>query len=254
MKLIVGNLKMNLLSTAERDRYFESFKKELKDSKVGNVQIVLCVPSIHLESFTKKIKSKSVEIGSQNIFWEEKGSYTGEISAPMVASLGAQYSIIGHSERRRYFGETSAQANMKIKVALKNKLTPIYCVGETKEEKENGDAAQVIIQQISEAFAGISSTQASKIVIAYEPVWSVGSDIVPSSDEILEIKILLKKIFVELYGLPVAEKISVLYGGSVKSELINQVCIEPGMDGVLVGRESLVPRDFFKIVKIINKN
>ena len=251
MKLIVGNLKMNILSIAERDRYFVDFKKELKNIKTGGDEIVLCVPTVHLEAFAKKIKTKAVSIGAQNIFWEEKGSYTGEISAAMVASTGAEYSIICHSERRRYFGETNAQANVKIKVAFKNKLTPIYCVGETKEEKEDGTASEIIIAQITEAFVGISAAQAASVVIAYEPVWSVGSDVLPNSNEILEVKILLKKIFVDMYNLKTAEKIRVLYGGSVKAESVRQVCLEPGLDGVLVGRESLVPRDFMKIVKAI---
>ena len=253
-KIIVGNLKMNILTIAERDRYFEAFKKELKAAKLANASIVLCAAAVHLESFAKKLKTKAVAIGAQNIFWEEKGSYTGEISAAMVANLGAEYVIIGHSERRRYFGETSVEANLKIKAALKNKLTPIYCVGETKEEKDNGMAAETIIEQVTEGFAGLSDTKAASVIIAYEPVWAVGSDALPTSNEILEIKILIKKIFADMYRLSVAEKIRVLYGGSVKAEAVAQVCLEPGLDGVLVGRESLVPRDFFKIVKVIDNS
>ncbi len=252
-KIVVGNLKMNISSVAERDRYFESFKKELKELKVAKTQVVLCVPAVHLESFAKKIKSKIVSIGLQNIFWEDKGSYTGEISAVMATNLGAQFVIIGHSERRKYFGETNSENNLKIKAALKSKLTPVYCIGETKDEKDAGNAAQVIIEQITEGFADLSSTQAQKVVIAYEPVWAVGSDSIPTSDEILEVKILLKKIFAEMYGLPVVEKMTVLYGGSVKAESVDQVCNQPGLNGVLVGRESLIPRDFFKIVSAIEK-
>lgn len=244
---------MNIATIAERDKYFESFKKELKAVKMEDSKVVLCVPFVHLESFAKKLKNKSLEIGAQNIFWEEKGSYTGEISAGMVADSGAQFVIIGHSERRRYFGETSQQANMKIKAALRNKLTPIYCIGETKEEQENGTAAQVIVEQVNEAFADLAAGQAEKIVIAYEPVWSVGSDKIPTSNEILEIKILLKKIFAEMYGISTAEKMQVLYGGSVKADSVKQVCLEPGLDGVLVGRESLVPKDLFKIVSVLEK-
>lgn len=249
MKKIVGNLKMNLLSADERDRYLESFKKETKGFINEEIQIVLCVPSLYLESFVKKIKSKAISIGVQNIFWEEKGSFTGEVSPLACANLGAQYSIIGHSERRKYFGETSTQANLKIKAALKNKLIPVYCVGETKEEKEEGVASDSIVRQISEGFADLSQLQAEKVIVAYEPVWAVGSDLVPSSDEILEVKILLKKTFVEKFGLAVAEKINVLYGGNVKAESMHQVCTEPGLDGVLVGRESLVPRDLLRIAR-----
>lgn len=240
---------MNILSADERDKYLESFRKEIKTLKSEDVQLVLCVPALHLETFCRKIKSKAVGIGVQNIFWEEKGSFTGEVSPLAAANLGAQYSIIGHSERRRFFNETNQQANLKIKAALKNKLIPIYCVGETKEEKENSTASQVIIEQVRQGLEELTAQQAEKIIIAYEPVWAVGTDLVPTSDEILEVKILLKKILVEKYGLAVAEKIDILYGGSVKADWVGQVCMEPGLDGVLVGRESLVPRDFIKIAK-----
>ncbi|EKE24992.1 MAG: triosephosphate isomerase [uncultured bacterium] len=255
MKFVIGNLKMNISSAQERDRYFESFKKEVKNIKTEpDTQIVLCVPSLFLETFSKKIKSKGISIGVQNIFWEEKGSFTGETSPLSAANLGAQYAIIGHSERRRYFNETSEQANLKIKAALKNKLTPVYCVGETKEEREEGTAAESIISQIRRGMEELTPGQAEKVIIAYEPVWAVGSDLVPTSDEILEVKILLKKILVEKYGLAVAEKVSILYGGSVKAESINQLCLEPGLDGVLVGRESLMPRDFLKIVSVMESD
>lgn len=250
MKFAIGNLKMNILSSQERDRYFESFKKEIKNLKDEcDAKVVLCVPSLFLEAFVKKINSKGIAIGVQNIFWEEKGSFTGEVSPLCAANLGAQYTIIGHSERRRYFGETNEQANLKIKAALKNKLIPIYCVGETKEEKDSGTAAQVIMEQVKIGLEELSPLQVEKVIIAYEPVWAVGSDMVPDSNEILEVKILLKKILVEKYGLAVAEKVNILYGGSVKAESVKQVCLEPGLDGVLVGRESLMPRDFMKIVK-----
>lgn len=252
MKMIVGNLKMNLSSSDERDKYIESFRKEIGKFK-GEAQMVLCVPALHLETFAKKIKSNAVEIGVQNIFWEEKGSFTGEASPLAAANLGAKYTLVGHSERRKYFQETSEQANLKIKAALKNKLSPIYCVGETAQEKEDGTAAEVIKQQIGQGFEQLTNLQAEKVIIAYEPVWSVGSDLLPTSDEILEIKILLKKILVEKYGFATAEKIKILYGGSVKAESAGQVCLEPGLDGVLVGRESLVPKDFIKIVSVLEK-
>lgn len=253
-KIIVGNLKMNLLTLAERERYLESFKKELKGRKIDDSQIIICSPSVHAESFVKKLKTKKIALGAQNLFWEERGSYTGEISATMLKNLGLEYVIIGHSERRKYFKETSLDANLKIKAALKANLAPIYCVGETHHEREEGVAAQVITQQILEGFADISSVKASSVIVAYEPVWAVGSDQIPKSDEILEVRILLRKIFAEIYGLQTADKIKVLYGGSVKAVSANQVCLEPGMDGVLVGRESLVPNEFLKIVEILDKN
>jgi triosephosphate isomerase len=253
-KLIIGNLKMNLLTIAERDQYLESFKKELKKSKISDLDVVLCPPAVHVENFVKKNKTKNVAIGGQNIFWEDRGSYTGEISAAMLKNLGAQYVIVGHSERRKYFGETNVDANAKIKNALKNGLVPIYCVGETKEDREAGNESQVIAEQIVDGFADISSAKAASIVVAYEPVWAVGSDVIPKSDEIMQVKILLKRIFADAYGITVAEKIKVLYGGSVKAASVKQVCNDAGMDGVLVGRESLIPNEFIKIAEIINAN
>jgi triosephosphate isomerase len=253
-KLIVGNLKMNLLTIVERERYVESFKNELKSRKILDAKIILCAPSLHLEYFVKKLKLKIVSIGGQNLFWEDRGSFTGEVSAPMLKGLGAEFVIIGHSERRKYFGETSIDANVKIKAALKSGISPIYCVGETKDEREAGDAASVIIEQIKEGFADISSVKAASVVIAYEPVWAIGGDAIPSSDEILEIRILLKKVLAETYGIAVAEKIKILYGGSVKASTVKQACLDPKMDGVLVGRESLIPLEFMNIVEILDKN
>ena len=253
-KIIVGNLKMNILTTIERESYIELLKKELKNKKFLNSNFVICPPAVHVENFVKKAKTKLVAIGAQNLFWEESGSYTGEVSAKMLQNLGVQYSIIGHSERRKYFGETSSDANAKIRVALKNGITPIYCVGETKEERGSGSEARVITSQILEAFAGVSAVKATSVIVAYEPVWAVGSDAIPKSDEILEIRILLKKIFADVYGIAVAEKIRVIYGGSVKALTVRQLCIEPKMDGALIGRESLLPSEFIKIAEIIDKS
>ena len=253
-KLIIGNLKMNITTLAERENFFESFKKELKNAKLKNTQIVLCVPAVHLEAFVKQLKNKVVAIGTQNIFWEEKGSYTGEISAPMVKSLGGEYVIIGHSERRKYFFESNEIANAKIKMSIKNGLKPIYCVGETKEQHLAGITSEVVIDQIEKGLAEIPASKMHSVVIAYEPVWAIGSGLVPTCNEILEVKILLKKIFTNKYGADIAKKISILYGGSVNVSSSAQVCSQPEMDGALVGGESLKPSEFLKIAEIIDKN
>lgn len=252
-KLIVGNLKMNILTINEREVYFKEFKKELKGKNFTDCQIVLCTPAVYLESFIKNFNKEKMAIGAQNVFWEKQGSYTGEISAPMVKNLGGEFVIVGHSERRKYFSETNENCSAKIKAALANNLRPIYCVGETLEQRNNGELGKIIAAQIKEALADVSDGNALSVIIAYEPVWAVGSDKTPSSDEILEVRILLKKILTEIYGANVAEKIPVLYGGSVKAEIAQQVCLDSRMDGVLVGRESLNPREFIKIVEIINK-
>lgn len=253
-KYIIGNLKMNLLTVAERNHYLASFSTELKKSKFENSKIVLCPPFIHLEKFSGVFGGTQAEIGVQDIYFEERGSFTGEISPTMVKNFGGYYSIIGHSERRRYFGETNEIANEKIKIALKNGLRPIYCLGETEDERRRDLTFDVIAKQIKEAFLGIANTQADKIIIAYEPIWAVGTDAIPESNEIMEVKIWIRKMLSELYSQDIAEKIPVLYGGSVKVKSVKQACIDPGMDGVLVGRESLVPMEFLKVANIIDKS
>lgn len=254
MKLIVGNLKMNLLTVAERDRYLESLKKELKGKNLSDCEIVVCPPSLHLESFVGKVENSDFAVGAQNIFWEDRGSFTGEISAPMVKNIGAQYVIIGHSERRKYFDETNEVVKVKISSALSAGLVPVCCVGETLEDRHGGKTADVIISQIHEGLADVPVSKIASVVIAYEPVWAVGSDVIPTSDEIMEVRILIKKIFADTFGQPVAEKMKILYGGSVKAATAKQTCVDSGMDGVLVGRESLIPMEFIKIAEIISQN
>jgi triosephosphate isomerase (TIM) len=254
MKYIVGNLKMNLINAQEREQYFKSFKKEISGKKFKNSQMVLCPPAVYLESFLENLKGKFVKIGSQNIFWEAKGSFTGEISPFMVKSLGCDFAIVGHSERRKYFGETNDNFNLKIKAAIKAGLKVIYCVGETKAEREVHVSKDVITDQLQEGLQDIKSQQLENLIITYEPAWSVGSDEVPTSNEIMEAKILIKKILAEKYGLKYAQKINILYGGSVAERFAKQVCIDPGMDGALVGRESLNPHEFVKIAQMLDNN
>lgn len=253
-KLIVGNLKMNILTIAERDRYLESLKKEMSTKIFLDSEIVVCPPAIHAESFVGAIEEGNFSVGVQNIFWEDRGSFTGEVSALMAKNIGAKFVIVGHSERRKYFGETNEIAKAKINSVLNAELTPIYCVGETMEDRESGRMADVITEQIHEGLADVPVSKIASVVIAYEPVWAVGSDKIPTSDEIMEVKILIKKIFADTFGAPVAEKMRVLYGGSVKASTAKQVCTDAGMDGVLVGRESLIPLEFVKIAEIINQN
>jgi triosephosphate isomerase (TIM) len=251
-KLIIGNLKMNLLSAIERDRYLQWMDKELAGKKFKNSEIVLCPPFVHLESF-QKWKNKIVKRGAQNMFAEIKGSYTGEISPMMLKNFGCEYVIIGHSERRRYFSENNHEINLKIISALKNGLKPVLCVGETKTEKEDQLMLKIITNQIKEALADVSRIKLAQIVIAYEPVWAVGTDIVPSTNEIMGAKVLIRKVLVEMFGKKYAEAARILYGGSVNVKTAKQVCLDAEMDGVLVGRESLQPREFIKIAQIIDK-
>ncbi len=243
---------MNLLSPAEGERYFKLFRKELTGKNMKDAKIILCPPNVYLESFVANLKSKKVGVGAQNIFWEKSGPFTGEVSAYMVRNLGAEYAIIGHSERRRYFGEDNTAANQKIKSAIKAGLSAIYCIGEKKEERESNIEQDVIAVQLQEGLADISYAQAEKIIITYEPVWSAGTDVIPTSNQIMEMRILIQKILTRKFGERYAQKIPVLYGGSVNSQTVYQTCVDPGMDGVLVGRESLEPYEFVKIAEIIS--
>lgn len=252
-KLVVGNLKMNLLSPVECERYLKLMSKELGAKRFGNSEIVLCPPFVQLDAF-KKWKNKTVKIGAQNMFSETKGSYTGEISPMMLKNFGCEYVILGHSERRRYFSETNGEVNLKIISALKNGLKPIICVGETAVEKENQETLQIITSQVKEALANVSRAKAEQLVIAYEPIWAVGTDNIPTTNEIMSAKVLIRKILVDLFGKKYAESVKILYGGSVNSKTVKGACLDSEMDGALIGRESLTPHEFIKIVEILNNN
>lgn len=252
-KLVIGNLKMNLLSIEERENYLKRMNEVLVKKKLAKTEIVLCPPFVHLEGF-KKWKNKKIKRGAQDMFFENKGSFTGEISAAMLSNFDCEFVLIGHSERRRYFGETCEFINHKIIAALKQELRPILCVGETKEEKDNDRTLVVITRQIKEALINIPRAKAKQIVIAYEPVWSVGTDVLPSSNEIMGAKLLIRKILHEIFGKQNAEEVAILYGGSVNAKSVKQVCINSEMDGALIGRESLHPGDFIRIAEIIDNN
>ncbi len=242
------------MSPSERDRYLDSMEKELGKNKLKNSEIIFCPPFVHLEAFGKwKGKKKGIKIGAQNMFSEEKGSYTGEISPIMLKNLGADFVILGHSERRKYFLENNEEINLKIISALKNGIRPILCLGETKTEKESELTMQIIESQIRECLADVSRAKLEKIIFVYEPVWAVGSDLIPTANEIMEAKVLIKKILVEIFGPKNIKNIAILYGGSVNCKNVEEVCLNPDLDGVLVGRESLLPREFVKIAEILDK-
>ncbi len=241
---------MNLVSLLERERYLAGLKKELKTKRFGNVTLVLCPPFVHLETF-RKSAGKRIMLGAQDMFPEIHGPYTGEISPLMLKNLGCEYVIVGHSERRRYFSESDHEINLKVLSALRNGLKPVICVGETKEEKNAHGTLQIITRQVRGALENVSRVKAKDFIIAYEPVWAVGTDAIPSSDEVLGAKLLIKKILVGLFGNQYADVSPIIYGGSVNAKTLPQVCIDPGMSGVLVGRESLNPGEFIKMAELL---
>ena len=244
---------MNLRSSVEQEQYSSLFKKELTGKKINNCELILCPPAIHLPGF-QKAKIKKIILGAQNMFWEEKGSYTGEISPSMLKNFGCAYVILGHSERRRYFCERDEEINLKVISALKNGLKPVLCVGENGEQKKEG--SKVVLQQLENCLANISRGKIENVVICYEPVWAISSnnpDHLPSANEIMSAKLLIRKFLVGKYGVKLAEKVKIIYGGSVSASIAKEVCLEPGMDGALIGRESLTPHEFVKIAKLITE-
>ncbi len=252
-KIIIGNLKMNLLSAEEREKYIAWMKKEIAKKSLENMEVVLCPPFVHLEGFSKS-KIKNIRLGAQNMFPEKQGSYTGEISPIMLKNFGCEYVILGHSERRRYLGEKGDEISLKVFSAVKHGIAPILCIGEKIEEREAGKTAEVLSRQLIESLSRIRPAMLEKIIIAYEPVWSVGSDNIPTCNQIMEARLLIRKILFEVFGKKYSRKPRVLYGGSVNSMTVKKVCLESEMDGALIGRESLLPNEFIKIAGIINNS
>ena len=243
---------MNLINLQERERYFKLFEKELEGKNFPGVEIILCPPFIHIEAFSRW-KNKKVKLGGLNMFPETKGSYTGEISPVMLKNLGCEYVILGHSERRRYLSENNHEINLKVISALKNGLTPILCVGENKGQ----EMIAVIPEQLQDCLAKVSRTKIENVVICYEPVWAISSnnpDHLPTTNEIMSARLLIRKFLVEKFGVKIAEKVRIIYGGSVAPANVAETCINSDMDGALVGKESLTPYSFLKIATMIDKN
>lgn len=247
-KHLIGNLKMNLSSKAEADQYLSVLKREMAGRHFEHVEIVVAPPFVHLDRFRREMP-KGAALGAQDVFWEKEGSYTGEISATMLKDVGAEYVIIGHSERRMYGRETDEDAAKKLRAALRSNLRPVLCVGETAEERASDKMAEVLEAELLEPFRGLSSLQAEKIIVAYEPRWAIGTDRTPTSGEILQAKVVMYRAIAASCGTAIADRIPILYGGSVKTALLEEVCFDSRMDGVLVGRESLFPYEVVKMAE-----
>lgn len=213
-----------------------------------DVEVVICVPFTFLDRASKLVTGTQIKLGAQNMHWEEKGAYTGEISPVMLNEIKVEYVIIGHSERRQYFNETDETVNKKIKSALTYNLIPIVCVGESLEEREHGKYKELIESQVTKAFEGITKEDAVKTVIAYEPIWAIGTGKTASSEQAEEICALIRSILEKLYDADTAQKIRVLYGGSVKPDNIKELMNMENIDGALVGGASLKANDFVQLV------
>lgn len=244
-KVIAGNWKMNMLPNEAID-FITEFAPLVKDTKH---EVILCVPYTDLFYALLHAQGTNIKIGAQNMHWEEKGAYTGEISAQMLKSIGVEYVIIGHSERRQYFAETDETVNKKIKSALANNLKPIVCVGETLEQREQGVTEKIITTQVEKALEGISAESLAQIIIAYEPIWAIGTGKTATKEDANDTIKQIRKKIAEIYGQNEAERVIIQYGGSVKSSNAKELFEMSDIDGGLVGGASLKAEEFSKIVK-----
>lgn len=216
--------------------------------RTADCEVVLCVPFIHLAELKKVTAGTNVRIGAQNMHFEEKGAYTGEISPGMLEDLEVDYVIIGHSERRQYFNETDETVNLKLKAAFNHKLIPILCCGETLAEREAGDTEERLEIQIKGALVNLSPEEVKELVIAYEPIWAIGTGKTATADDANDTIGTIRGMIANLYGDDVAETVRILYGGSVKPDTIREQMAKSDIDGALVGGASLKAADFEKIV------
>ena len=243
-KVIAGNWKMNKLPN-EAIELIEKLTLLVKDT---DSEVVVCVPYIDLFYVLMQVQGTNIKVGAQNMHWEEKGAYTGEISGDMLSKMGVEYVIIGHSERRAYFAETDETVNKKIKAALSYNLKPIVCVGESLEQREAGTAKEIITKQTELALEGVAAESLEKIIIAYEPIWAIGTGKTATKEDANEsIKWIREKI-VEIYGQKIADGVIIQYGGSVKSSNAKDLFEMSDIDGGLVGGASLEAEEFAKIV------
>lgn len=246
-KIVAANWKMNM-TVGEAETWLHSFRLEVEE--VNTVEIVVAPPFTALSKISEIIGgSQKIKLAAQNMYFEKSGAYTGEISAAMLRELFVRYVILGHSERRQIFGETDATINKKVTAALASELKPILCVGETLEERDSGKEKEVLKAQLCGSLAGIAPEQFLDIVIAYEPVWAIGTGRNATPDQAQDAHAHVREVLAELSDEATAEKMRIQYGGSVKPTNAVELLSQPDIDGALVGGASLEPRGFSEIVK-----
>ncbi len=243
---IAGNWKMNMLS-GEAEAFLKEFLPMVADVK--SVDIAICPVFTILDRVSQELKGSNVHLGAQNVYWEEKGAFTGEISPPMLKDAGCRYVIIGHSERRQYFGETNETVNKKVKAALAHGLKPIMCCGETLEERESEKTFDVIKSQVLESLKGVYADGNEDVVIAYEPVWAIGTGKTASPDQAQEVHAFIRDLLKKNFSPEIAERTVIQYGGSVKPANVAELMSQPDIDGGLVGGASMKPDSFASLVK-----
>ena len=244
--IIAGNWKMNK-TVKEAQELVNGLKEPLED--IQNVDIVVCPPYTALNEVAKIVKGSNIRLGAQNVYWEDSGAYTAEISCPMLEELVCQYVIIGHSERRAYFGETNESVNKKLKAALAHNLTPIVCVGERLEQREKGETFEVIKNHLEGGLKDITAQEIKEVVLAYEPVWAIGTGKTATPQQAQEVHGFIRNLLKQIYGGETANVVRIQYGGSVKPDNIADLLAQADVDGALVGGASLKVESFVNIVK-----
>ena len=242
-KIVAGNWKMNM-TPSEAVKLVEELKPLVESQ---DVDVVYCVPAIDIVPVVEAVKGTNVKVGAENLYIEDKGAYTGEISADMLVDAGVKYVVIGHSERREYFGETDEFLNKKVKKAIEKGLTPILCCGETLEQREMGVTMDWIRLQIKSDLAGVAANDVANLVIAYEPIWAIGTGKTATSDQAEEVCGGIRECIAEMYDQATADSVRIQYGGSVNASNAAELFAKPNIDGGLVGGASL-KADFGKIV------
>ena len=245
-KIVAGNWKMNKL-VGDAVSLAEAVKAKLADR--SSVEIVLCPTFTALKSVGDVVAGTQVKLGAQNMHWEKDGAFTGEISADMLRDAGCQYVILGHSERRQFFGETDAGVNRKVKVALAASLTPIVCVGETLEQREANQTEDVVTTQITKSLAGLDETGFRHIVVAYEPVWAIGTGRTATPAQAQDVHALIRRVLTKLSNPGAAQAVRIQYGGSMKPANAKELMSQPDIDGGLIGGAALDAASFIAIVE-----
>jgi len=243
-KIVIGNWKMNM--TREETKSLLTVIKE--SIKVKEVDVAFAVPFTLMEAATKVLENTDISLASQNVHQEPRGAYTGEISVEMLKDMGVKYCLIGHSERRKYFCETDEIVNKKTKALLEGNICPVVCVGETLEQREKGEHLDLIRTQVKKALADVDVQKATDIIIAYEPLWAIGTGATATTEQAEEVCSFIRYIVAEIYGVSISEKIRILYGGSVNEANAKELFAMDNIDGALVGGASLKPT----FVEVIN--
>ena len=245
--IVAGNWKMNT-TVPEGVALAKEVYEALKATK-ANCDVIICTPFTHLCPVAAVIDQSVLGLGAENCADHKSGAYTGEVSAPMVASTGAKYVILGHSERRQYYGETAETLREKVALALENGLTPIFCIGEVLEQRDNGTYNEVVAKQVEEGLFNLSAEDFGKVILAYEPVWAIGTGKTATADQAEDMHAHIRATVAAKYGKEVAENTSILYGGSCKPSNAAELFAKPDVDGGLIGGAALKCADFMGIVK-----